>query len=206
MTAATVTGLLHAAGLTVHQSVPWGTAPTHAGPGVYLMSLSPDPGATMGLPAAPLAIRAIETFLVDRPDLTWRGARPDAQTLADALATMWPPHQPVLCIGKAGTNTARRISRYYQAVQQTPPATTKGFPLHLLSTAFGLYLHIADAGDAARAKRAKDTMMAMFMAAVPEADRLGMCDPDMPVPFANLKLGPGQRKNHGLAGVQHVRS
>lgn len=205
MTAATVTALLHAAGLTVRETVPWGTRPRHTGPGVYLVSLSPDPASTMGLPAAPIDIRATQTLLTTRPELAWRGVRPDAQTLADALATLWPPHQPVLYIGKAGTNTAHRVGQYYTTRLGARGPHAGGYPIKVLRPSFGLYVHVASTSDAAAARDAEKVMLAAFAAAVPPVDRAGLCDPAMPIPYANLEISPGRAKDHGITGARAPR-
>lgn len=205
MTAATVTGLLNGAGLALFETVPWGTRPKHNGPGVYLVSLSPDPGATMALPAAPIDVHAVQTLLTARPELTWHGIRPDAQTLADAIATMWPPNQPVLYIGKAGTDTAHRVDQYYRTPLGARSPHAGGYPLKTLRPSFGLYVHVATTKDADEAKKAEEAMLDAFVAAVPQADRVGMCDPGMPIPFANLEIKPGRAKNHGIKGAREPR-
>jgi len=197
----TVRDLFASVGLTPVQPVRWGTAPTSDRPGVYLIATSADPDEPNGSVAAPIAASAVANLLDTRPELTLRGVRPDSAQVTAALESMWVPGAVVLYAGKAGTSLRSRVSQYYRTKLGARSPHAGGWPLKTLASLGQLHVHTAHCDD----KAAEEAMLAAFMAAVPRDVSARLCDPSLPLPFANLEHRPGHVKSHGFVGARAPR-
>jgi len=108
----TVTALLVAAGVSRLDAVPWRTPVPTNKPGVYLVARTADPTAPVTTPIA-IDNRAVRQLLDVRPELLVDDQRPTEDMLAQRLASMWLPDEPVIYAGLAGTSLSTRISQFY---------------------------------------------------------------------------------------------
>lgn len=157
-----------------------------------------DPDEAAGLSTAPIAATAVADLLAARPELTWRGARPDEAQVTAALESMWVPGEVVLYAGKAGTSICSRVKDYYRTQLGARSPHAGGWPLKTLVNLGDLQVHAAKCDDP---RGVEATMLAAFMDAVSEEQSALLCDPAMPLPFANLEDRPGRAKTHGFLGA-----
>lgn len=113
--------VFESADLTITGSCRWGEPIPSTNPGVYVVSLHPNPEDGSGVARAPFDSDALEEWLRQCPGLTLRGRRVDAAELADHLAKWWLPNTSILYIGKAeGQSLRRRVGQYYDTSPGSP--------------------------------------------------------------------------------------
>jgi hypothetical protein len=198
-----VSGLLNSLGLTLSGTVPWGTRPDLAQPGLYFVTNSSDPSERAPGDHCPLSEEALDDLLGCRPELTVHEARPDHAALAAAISAMWPDGETVLYIGLAGTSVAQRVGAYYRTPIGARAPHAGGWPLKMLTILHDLHVHYAVTPEPAVAEQAA---LHAFMQGVPDAVKSTLSDPALPLPFANLELPSGARKQHGIRGARAPRA
>lgn len=200
----TVSELIRGAGLEPAGGVTWGVPVPARCPGVYLVSLYPEPEATGGLPKAPIAVEPIRQWLEDRPELLLDGQRPTAEQLAKRVSAFWLPDEPVLYVGKA-SELRRRVGGYYRTPLGARRPHAGGYLLKTLANLGNLHVHYAATSSVGEAERAEADMLGAFIDGVPGETRALLHDPHRPFPFANLEYPAGNRKEHGITGAREPR-
>lgn len=196
--------LLNAAGLEAGGVVRWGSPVLCTDPGVYAVSMDPDPSSVAStLDAAPISQRAIDDLLTLRPELTVDGKRPTPSELAARLARFWLPDEALLYIGLAGTSLVDRVNAYYKTPLGARSPHAGGWFLKTLDPELPRWVHWA---KSTRPNDSEHAMLKHFCAGVSKASLRQLLDPDRPFPFANLEWPPGVRKRHGIAGARASRS
>jgi hypothetical protein len=196
--------LLDAAGLAPGGVVRWGSPVPCTDPGVYAVSMDPDPSRTTStLDAAPISQSAIDELLSLRPELTVDGKRPTQAELAARLARFWLPDEVLLYIGLAGTSLVDRVTAYYKTPLGARSPHAGGWFLKTLDPELPRWVHWA---QSTRPDDSEHAMLKQFSGGVTKASLRLLLDPDRPFPFANLEWPPGVRKRHGIAGARAPRS
>ncbi len=184
--------LLRSVGLLADGPGQWGRPIPAQGPGVFIVELAaPLPNAPIELTRIGKWIERVETLRLD-------GARPVSKALAARLATFWLPAQTVLYIGASDVSVRRRLSAM--------AGTELG---HRRPQAGGNWLKTLRGLDSMRiwwaattaTEEYEDALLEAFAAGVPDAERAGLADPDVVLPFANLRRSAGGRKSTGLTGA-----
>ena len=183
--------LLREVGLLADGPLPWGRPVPGRSPGVFLVEL-PAP-----LPAAPIELTRVGKWLERVPDLRLDGARPTSRALAARLASFWLPSQAILYIGATEATISGRLA----AMERTVLGDRRPF-------SGGHWLHTLRALPTARVwwtpteavEEYEDALLAAFAATIPDAERAGLPDHDVILPFANLRRPTGERKATGLTG------
>lgn len=189
-----------AAGVSLEGSVEWGRPVPQGGPGIYVVSLSPDTTAGVPvLPEAPISVASVQKLLEARPELLLQGVRPSPEALAERVAGFWLPDEVILYIGLAGTSVANRIRQYYKTPLGARKPHAGGWFLKLLSNLESLHVHYAPSDDP---RAAEDAMLQSFVDSVSDRTREHLFDGAHPFPFANLEWPPGNRKLHGITGAK----
>lgn len=196
-----VRSLLGFAGLEPEGAVQWGESVGSREAGVYLVSLSGDPGHAYGLSEAPLSADAITALLEARRELCVDGHPATVESLRDRLASMWVPDQPVLYIGRA-TSLRSRINQYYATPLGARSPHAGGWPLKTLGRLDELWVHWAETPDF---RTVESTLLAEFVGGVRGSFAARLIDPEAPLPFANLVGGDGRRQRHGISGARAPR-
>lgn len=191
------------AGIQRGGAVPWGMTAPNPTPGVYVVSLTAEPHAIQGLPAAPISISAAEELLTTRPELRVDGARPSPEDLVARLAAFWLPDEVVLYIGLAGTSVQQRVSAYYRTPLGARSPHAGGWFLKTLSNLGELHVHFGECSDPAGAE---DDMLAGFSSRVSDLSRRHLHDGERPIPFANLEWPRGRKKGHGITGARAAKT
>jgi hypothetical protein len=198
-----VLDLLSAAGADWHSSSRWGSRPVLEKPGLYLVTTSSDAEATEGSDVCHVSPRRIEELLARRPEMTVAGQTTDSSLLDGALRAMFPVGETILYVGLAGSSVAHRVGQYYSTRIGARAPHAGGWPLKMLADLHHLHVHVAAASDPGSAEEAA---LRAFMAGVTDRARSRLCDPALPLPFANLELTKGLRKRHGIAGAKEPRT
>jgi hypothetical protein len=191
--------VMGAAGLEPAGVVSWLDPVPDRSPGVYVVSLSSDPGTTKGgLIRCPLDPGTLEAWLAVRPQLTVDGGRPTVEELSGRLAAFWLPDEVILYIGKAGTSLRHRVDQYYRTPLGARRPHAGGHWLKTLSVLQDLHVYWAPTDEP---EPAEDELLRRFCAGVSHRTRGILRDPDHPFPFANLEWPAGTRKQHGIKGA-----
>lgn len=201
----TVTALLDAAHVKHLGAVPWRSPVPTDRPGVYLIARTADPGTAV---TAPVAIdnRAIRQLLARRPELLVDEQRASEDMLAQRLTSMWLPDEPVIYVGLAGTSLATRIGQFYSTRLGARSPHAGGWPVKCLANLSQTWVHFAECDDV---KTAEQNMLQAFVKAVSPQSAAEICDPDLPLPYANLEFidatGRRHMKRHNIKGAKAPR-
>ena len=184
-------GLLREVGLLPDGPLPWGRPVPGRSPGVFLVEL-PAP-----LPNAPIELTRIGKWLEHVPGFLLDGARPTSRALAARLGSFWLPSQTVLYVGA----TAATISGRLAAMGRTTLGDRRPYAGgHWLMTLRALPSTLVWWAATEAIEEYEDALLAAFAARVPAAERAGLRDPDVVLPYANLRRPTGERKASGLSG------
>jgi transcription elongation factor GreA len=161
------------------------------GPGVYAIELSAP------LPSAPIELTRVGKWLERVPGLRLDGARPTSRALAARLASFWLPSRTVLFVGSTSGSIGARLAALESHVLGEPRPHAAAQWLRALDVA-GLraWWATTDAPE-----EYEDALLEAFAAGVPDAERSALHDRTVVLPFANLRLPSGARKDHGISGA-----
>ena len=183
-------GLFRSVGLMADGPVVWGRPVPARGSGVFILEL-PAP-----LHHAPLEHTRLGKWLENVPGLLVDGSHPTTRALAARLEGFWIPTTRVLFVGATDGSIGGRI----EAIRNTRLGDRRPHP-------GGHWLHALTGLETARVwwaattavQEAEDALLTAFAATVPAAERAGLHDPNVVLPFANLRTATGERKATGLA-------
>jgi len=188
---ATAASLLRSVGLLADGPAVWGRPFPAQGPGVFVVEL-PAP-----LASAPTELTRIGKWIERITTLRLDGERPTSRVLATRLGSFWLPSQTILYIGASETSVARRVAAIARTeLGDRRPASGANW-LHTLRSLDGVKVWWA---ATAATEEYEDALLTAFAAGVPEADRVGLPDPAIVLPWANLRRPTGERKPTGLTG------
>lgn len=195
--------ILAAAQLQPVGCVRWGEPPSLDLPGVYIVATTPDPDLSTNPISFVASSAAIRALLARRPGTAVDGMPASEVSLSDRLQTMWLTPEPILYIGLAGTSVRHRVLQYYRTPLGARSPHAGGWPIKVLASLEGLWVHFAATAAPSIAERA---MVDKFSRQVDPDVMARMCDPDCPIPYANLTIPGGRRKSHGITGAKEERS
>ena len=188
----TATALLRSVGLMADGPGQWGHPVPAAGPGVFIVEL-PVP-----LPTAPIELTRVGKWIERVETLRLDGERPTSKALAARLGSFWLPSATVLYIGASEVSVRRRVA----AIGATELGDRRPY-------AGGHWLKVLRALDSARiwwaattaTEEYEDALLDAFAAGVAGVERSALPDPDVVLPFANLRRASGERKATGVTGA-----
>lgn len=183
--------LLRSVGLLADGPGQWGRPVSAQGPGVFIVELSPP------LPSAPIELTKVGKWIERVETLGLDGARPTSKAVAARLAAFWLPSQAVLYIGTSEASIGRRLA----AMARTELGDRRPYAGgHWLKTLRSLDSVRVWWSATAATEEYEDALFDAFAAGVPEAERAGLPDREVVLPFANLRRADGQRKQTGVTG------
>jgi transcription elongation factor GreA len=161
-----------------------------SGPGVYLIEL------TEARATAPIDLAAVGLWIERVPTLKLDGEGPTSKALAARLAAFWLPSQTVVYVGSTESSIAYRIDALSRHVLgDRRPHAASGW----LKVLAGVKLRVWWASTNGP-EEYEDGLLEAFAAGVPSAEAAALHDPEVVLPFANLRSTLGTWKRHGIAG------
>jgi transcription elongation factor GreA len=184
--------LLRSVGLLADGPGQWGRPIPAQGPGVFIVELAAQ------LPNAPIELTRIGKWIERVDTLRLDGARPVSKAVAARLAAFWLPSQTILFIGASDVSVRRRLA----AMTATELGDRRPYAAgHWLKTLRGLDSVRIWWAPTTATEEYEDALIEAFAAGVADAERDGLADPTVVLPFANLRRGTGARKSTGLTGA-----
>lgn len=192
--------LFAAADLSPSGVVQWGELALPNVPGVYCVSWSADAEATrvnrdIYVPSA----SAYSDLLSVCPRASVDGVLATPSTLTERIGRFWIPNEPVLYIGMAGTSIRTRVGQYYSTKLGARAPHAGGWWLKTLENLDQLYVHFASSNDASTREQ---SMLAAFAASIGPGHHRQLFDTERVAPFANIDVGNGLHKRHGLSNYK----
>ena len=182
--------LLRAVGLMPDGPAVLGRPTPARGPGVYVVELAAP------LARAPIDLSIVGAWIERVPTLHLDDERPTGKALAARLGAFWVPSSPVLFIGSSDAGIGGRIGALNQHVlgDRRPHAVSQW-----LKTLRAPELRVWWANTTAP-EEYEDALLNAFAAGLVPAEREALFDPDVVLPFANLRTTTGDRKRTGISG------
>jgi transcription elongation factor GreA len=149
------------------------------------------------LPTAPIELTRVGKWLERRPELRLDGREPSSRAVMARLAAFWLPSATVLFIGSASSSVANRVEAIRTTVLGERRPHSAGHWLHVLTAMPTTRIWWS---PTAAVEEYEDALLEAFAATVPAADRAGLHDATIVLPFANLRTPTGGRKMTGLTG------
>jgi len=197
-----VTNLLQQNGLSTVglKTVRWGNNPTSSQVGIYIVSTSQNPTANDNLFAsAPIDNNILKFWLNKVATLQIDGnASPTVSQLRDRLNQFWLPDESILYIGQTESSKGitGRVSQYYRTELGERKPHAGGHWLKTLSILNQLFVHYFPDNTPTPTE---ENLLRTFVKQVSKQTLTNLRDKNLPLPFANLELEKGNRKNHGIS-------
>ncbi|HEY6014511.1 MAG TPA: transcription elongation factor GreA [Candidatus Limnocylindrales bacterium] len=188
----TAPALLRSVGLMADGPGQWGRPVPASGPGVFVVEL-PAP-----LPAAPIELTRVGKWIERVETLRLDGERPTSKALAARLAAFWLPSQTILYVGASDASVRRRLAAIEATALGDRRPSAAGYWLKVLRALDGTKIWWA---ATTATEEYEDALLDAFADGVTAAERAGLPDPAVVLPFANLRRASGERKSTGLTGA-----
>jgi len=174
--------------------------------GIYIVSLSGDPGLNNGiLNKIPISkdiidkwIKKVNGFEIDK-ELTF-----DSDKIVERLSQFWLPDENIIYIGKApirsnGKGIGNRVKEFYNTDYGEKRPHAGGHWIKALTVLNKLKVHyiLCDNSGEIEIK-----LLKYFIDNVSGESKQILRDKELMLPFANLELKKGQIKNHGLGKMK----
>jgi transcription elongation factor GreA len=188
----TAPALLRSVGLMADGPGQWGRPVPASGPGVFVVELAAP------LPSAPIELTRVGKWIERVETLRLDGERPASKALAARLASFWLPSQTVLYIGASDASVRRRLAAMAATELGDRRPNAGG---HWLRTLRDLDAVRTWWAGTTATEEYEDALLDAFADGVSAAERAGLPDTEVVLPFANLRRGSGGRKSTGLTGA-----
>jgi len=197
-----VTDLITETGLNVNglETVRWGNKPTSSKVGIYIISTSQNPTLNDNLFAsAPISNDILKFWLIKVSTLQIDGiVSPTVSQLRDRLNQFWLPDESILYIGQTESSKGivGRVGQYYRTELGERKPHAGGHWIKTLTTLNQLFVHYFPDNTPTQTE---ENLLRTFVSQVSEQTLENLRDKNVPIPFANLELEKGNRKNHGIS-------
>ena len=174
--------------------------------GIYIVSLSKDPGLNSGtLSQIPISkniidkwIKKINGFELDK-ELTF-----NSELITKRLSEFWLPDENIIYIGKApvrsnGKGIGNRVREFYNTEYGEKRPHAGGHWIKSLSNVNRLFIHYIITENS---EDIEIELLKQFRENISAKSKEKLRDKEMILPFANLELKKGQRKKHGLGKMK----
>jgi hypothetical protein len=199
--ASSVSNLLSYVGLSVMGQVKWGDKIKSNAEGIYIVAMTDDPNRISSLETAPISLEEVDKWLGRVNVLELDGVRPYSIDLARRLSAFWLRDETILYIGKAGrkegskNSIKARVNSYYRTPLGDKRPHAGGHWIKTLSNLNDLSIYWSECSNP---ELIEEELINQFIKGVSDSVRRDLYDPTWPFPFANMKDGRGNRKNHGV--------
>lgn len=198
----TINELSRVFNLNHFKMVHWGFPPGTEEVGIYIISLSPDPEKNIGtLEKCPVDVEIINEWIYKVGGFELDGLKTfDAQSVTRRMSEFWLPDENILYIGNAPKRSnnkgiGNRVREFYKTEYGEAKPHAGGHWLKSLKNLNELYVYYAETYDSGNIEI---EMLEFFCDNVSDETLEILMDKKLPLPFANLELTKGKRKNHGL--------
>lgn len=174
--------------------------------GIYIVSLSKDPGKNEGtLDEIPISkhiienwIRKVNGFELDK-ELTF-----DEDLIIERLSQFWFPDENIVYIGKApirsnGKGIGNRVKEFYKTEYGEKRPHAGGHWIKSLSNLNDMFVHYVlcdNSGDY------EIKLLKHFVDNVSDKSKSKLRDKELMLPFGNIELKKGRIKKHGLGKIK----
>jgi hypothetical protein len=167
--------------------------------GIYFLSPSNDPNSASSLyPNAPIDENILNFWIKKVPTIKIDGKPATVEKLKLRLESFWLPDENILYIGQteSGKGLKGRIKQYYDTELGERKPHAGGHWIKTLTILKDLFVHYI---PCQHPQDKEKKIMRQFVSHVSESTLEKLYDPNLPLPFANLELERGYRKNHGIS-------
>ncbi len=177
----------------------WNSEVESSSIGIYFLSTSKDPKSNLSLITnAPIDENILKFWIKKVPTIKVDGTPATVEKLKLRLDSFWLPDENILYIGqtKSGKGLKGRLNQYYDTELGERKPHAGGHWIKTLKILNDLFVHYIPC------QHPEDTekkIMRQFVSQVSESTLKKLFDPSLPLPFANLELERGTRKNHGIS-------
>lgn len=194
--------LIHKTGLDINlvKTVKWNNNPSSTEMGIYIVSTSKDPSINSNTyESAPIEnetlefwLKKVSTFLLDKKP------NPNVQELRLRLSKFWLPDESILYVGRTESmgGLSSRVNQYYNTELGEKRPHAGGHWIKTLKILNQLYIHYLPDNEP---KTTKVKLLQNFSNQVSLKTRKELYDQNLPIPFADMELEKGNRKQHGIS-------
>lgn len=196
-----VTDLIKETGLTISglDTVQWGNKAKSSKVGVYIISTSQNPTLNENLfSSAPIDNDILKFWLNKVNTLQIDGkVSPTVSQLRERLNQFWLPDENILYIGQTESSKgiAGRVDQFYRTELGERKPHAGGHWIKTLAILNQLFVHYFPDETPTQTE---ENLLRAFVRQVSSQTLGNLKDRSLPIPFANLELEKGNRKNHGI--------
>jgi hypothetical protein len=167
--------------------------------GIYFISTSKDPNSVSQLfENAPIDENILKFWINKVRTIQVDGVPATVQNLKKRLESFWLPDENIIYIGQteSGRGLKGRVYQYYNTELGERKPHAGGHWIKTLKILNQLYVHYI---PCQKPEEKEKEIMRIFVSQVSEETKAKLYDSYLPLPFANLELERGNRKNHGIS-------
>lgn len=184
--------------------VKWGEKIPTECEGLYIVCQSDETTSKSYFNAFPLSktiltdwMKQFNGFTIDKKHCS------DVEDIAKRLSEFWLPDENILYIGKAPKRGKKglgnRVYEFYRTDYGKKRPHAGGHWIKALKSLNNLYVYYFPCSDV---HKLEIKLLRYFISNVSEATKQKLRDQELLLPFANLELGKGQVKKHGLGKMK----
>jgi hypothetical protein len=196
-----VNGLLETVGLNTSRlkTAKWGQTLESSSIGIYFVSTSKDPNSFATLyDNAPIDENILKFWIKKVSTIQVDGKPATVENLKQRLNSFWLPDENIIYIGQTESSKGLRgrVNQYYNTELGERKPHAGGHWIKTLKILNELFVHYIPSQNAEDTEK---KIMRNFVSQVSEQTKKILFDTTLPIPFANLELEQGNRKNHGIS-------
>ncbi len=199
--ATTINKLLTSVGLDLKRvkTSMWGESLDSSSIGIYFVSTSSSPATNSNLfNEAPIDDNILKFWINKVPTIQVDNKPTNIADLRQRLSSFWLRDESIVYIGQTESRKGLRgrINQYYNTEIGDRKPHAGGHWIKTLKNLNQLYIHYISTHNALLTEK---KIMREFIAQVSKTTLDNLFDRRLPLPFANLELEKGNRKNHGIS-------
>lgn len=193
--------LLTSAGLNTNQlkTVQWGRPIDTSSIGIYIISTSLNPDSNSNLfDNSPVDESVLDFWIKKVKTIQINGRPASVGELKQQLNSFWLPDENIIYIGQTESSKGLRgrVNQYYRTELGDRKPHAGGHWIKTLKILNELFVHYIPTQNPMDVEK---KLMQNFISQVSDKTKIKLIDPTLHLPFANLELEKGNRKNHGIS-------
>ncbi|MCE1202905.1 MAG: hypothetical protein LWX09_12500 [Bacteroidia bacterium] len=177
----------------------WGHEIESTSIGIYIVSTSKDPGSISPLfKKAPIDENILKFWINKVRTIQVDGVPATVQNLKKRLESFWLPDENIIYIGQTDSKRGikGRVNEYYNTELGERKPHAGGHWIKTLKILNQLFVHYIPCHNPEEIEK---EILRIFVSQVSEENKANLYDSSLPLPFANLELERGTRKNHSIS-------